>query len=129
MRGGLYPGQAAMAHTTRDCPRRMSPAAKTFSTLVVNLPSTVRVIIIGTGDTASDCVATALRQGCRSVTQLVRRPREDYLKNGVLPLDYAHEEAIAAFGQDPRQIPEETPSVSTPSGRGRSAPQQRITAS
>ena len=23
------------------------------------------VVIIGTGDTASDCVATALRQGCR----------------------------------------------------------------
>ena len=37
------------------------------------------VVIIGTGDTASDCVATALRQGCRSVTQLVRRPRTDYL--------------------------------------------------
>src|SRR5699024_970990 len=37
------------------------------------------VVIIGTGDTASDCVATALRQGCRSVTQLVRRPRADYL--------------------------------------------------
>ena len=35
---------SAMAHTTRDCPRRMSPAAKTFSTLVVNLPSTVRTI-------------------------------------------------------------------------------------
>ena len=33
------------------------------------------VVIVGTGDTASDCVATALRQGCRSVTQLVRRPR------------------------------------------------------
>ncbi len=38
-----------------------------------------RTLIIGTGDTASDCVATALRQGCRSVTQLVRRPRTDYL--------------------------------------------------
>jgi glutamate synthase (NADPH/NADH) small chain len=62
------------------------------------------VVIIGTGDTASDCVATALRQGCKSVTQLVRRPREDYLKDGRLPLDYAHEEALAVTGQDPRRF-------------------------
>ena len=62
------------------------------------------VVIVGTGDTASDCVATALRQGCRSVVQLVRRPVEDYLKEGKLPLDYAHEEALAVFGQDPRRF-------------------------
>ena len=62
------------------------------------------VVIIGTGDTASDCVATAIRQGCRFVTQLVRRPEADYLQNGVLPLDYAHEEAIAVFGHDPRRF-------------------------
>ena len=63
------------------------------------------VVIIGTGDTASDCVATALRQGCRSVTQLVRRPRADYLNDqGQLPLDYAHEEAEAVFGTDPRRF-------------------------
>ena len=62
------------------------------------------VVIIGTGDTASDCVATALRQDCKSVTQLVRRPESDYLKNGTLPLDYAHEEALAVTGQDPRRF-------------------------
>ena len=63
------------------------------------------VVIIGTGDTASDCVATALRQGCRSVTQLVRRQKEDYLDaRGNLPADYAHEEAEAVFGQDPRRF-------------------------
>ena len=62
------------------------------------------VVIVGTGDTASDCVATALRQGAKSVTQLVRRPREDYLKGGKLPLDYAHEEALAVLGQDPRRF-------------------------
>ena len=62
------------------------------------------VVIVGTGDTASDCVATALRQGCKSVTQLVRRPMEDYLKDGKLPLDYAHEEALAVFGKDPRRF-------------------------
>lgn len=63
------------------------------------------VIIIGTGDTASDCVATALRQKCASVIQLVRRKREDYLDaEGVLPLDYAHEEALAVTGADPRRF-------------------------
>lgn len=62
------------------------------------------VVIVGTGDTASDCVATALRQGCRSVTQLVRRPEADYLRGGVLPRDYAHEEAVSVFGADPRRF-------------------------
>ena len=62
------------------------------------------VVIVGTGDTASDCVATALRQGCVSVTQLVRRRREDYLVAGTLPLDYAHEEAAAVTGADPRRF-------------------------
>ena len=61
------------------------------------------VIIIGTGNTASDCVSTSLRQGCRSVLQLVRRPREDYLDAaGQLPQDYAQEESEAVFGSDPR---------------------------
>lgn len=63
------------------------------------------VVIIGTGDTAGDCVATALRQGCASVTQLVRRKREDYLDTaGRLPSGYAQEEALALFGQDPRRF-------------------------
>ena len=63
------------------------------------------VVIIGTGDTASDCVATALRQGCRSVTQLVRRPQTDYLDaRGQLPADYAHQEAQAVTGRDPRRF-------------------------
>jgi len=61
------------------------------------------VIVIGTGNTATDCVATAIRQGCRSVIQLVRRGREDYVDSaGKLPQDYAQEEAEALFGQDPR---------------------------
>ena len=61
------------------------------------------VVIIGTGNTASDCVSTSLRQGCRSVLQLVRRQREEYLDAaGQLPQDYAQEEAEAVFGSDPR---------------------------
>ncbi|MCR5138033.1 MAG: glutamate synthase subunit beta [Oscillospiraceae bacterium] len=61
------------------------------------------VIVIGTGNTASDCVATAIRQGCTDICQLVRRGRGDYLDSrGELPQDYAQEEAAALFGRDPR---------------------------
>ena len=70
-----------------------------------SLASGKDVVVIGTGDTASDCVATALRQGCKSVVQLVRRSKEDYLSaDGSLPADYAHEEAAAVFGADPRRF-------------------------
>jgi glutamate synthase (NADPH/NADH) small chain len=71
------------------------------------------VIVIGGGDTGSDCVATALRQGCQSVTQFGTHDRapltRDTLRNpwpefpNVYKLDYAHEEAQALFGSDPRE--------------------------
>ena len=74
----------------------------------------LHVVVIGTGDTASDCVATALRQGCASITQLVRRPREDYLDaQGNLPLSYAHEEALALTGRDPRRFSSQVQSLET----------------
>ena len=66
------------------------------------------VIVVGNGDTATDCVATALRQGAASVTQLVRRPKPQaavrvwpYRAAGE-KTDYGQEEAAAVFGQDPR---------------------------
>ena len=37
-----------------------------------------RVAVVGTGDTAGDCVAVALRQGCAGLTQLVRKPASRY---------------------------------------------------
>lgn len=58
------------------------------------------VVIIGAGDSASDCLAMALRQGCRSVHQLIRRPASDYPQKP----DYAHEEALAVFGADVRRF-------------------------
>ncbi|MCD7769949.1 MAG: glutamate synthase subunit beta [Oscillospiraceae bacterium] len=66
------------------------------------------VVIIGNGDTATDCVATAVRQGAVSVTQLVRKPAPSgaarvwpYPARTGAP-DYGQEEAIARFGHDPR---------------------------
>lgn len=70
------------------------------------------VAIVGAGDTATDCVAVALRQGCASVMQLVRRSKSDYEGLGRLfypgtdntyRTDYGQREAIVRFGQDPRR--------------------------
>ena len=69
------------------------------------------VIIVGGGDTGNDCVGTAIRQGCCSVTQLemMACPPEERLPNNPWPqwprvkkTDYGQQEAIAVFGQDPR---------------------------
>jgi len=69
------------------------------------------VVIIGGGDTGTDCVGTSLRHGCNSVTQLeiMPRPPETRAANNPWPewpkiyrLDYGQEEAAAKFGADPR---------------------------
>ena len=69
------------------------------------------VIIVGGGDTGNDCVGTAIRQGCASVTQLemMACPPEERLPNNPWPqwprvkkTDYGQQEAIACFGSDPR---------------------------
>ncbi|MBB6638377.1 glutamate synthase subunit beta [Cohnella thailandensis] len=70
------------------------------------------VIVIGGGDTGTDCVATSLRLGCTSVTQFgthAKAPEvRDQVNNpwpqfpNVYTLDYAHEEAKALYGEDPR---------------------------
>lgn len=70
------------------------------------------VVIIGGGDTGTDCVATALRQGARSVTQLefLPEPPASRREADIWPQwpmvrkdDYGQLEAVAAFGHDPRQ--------------------------
>ena len=70
-----------------------------------------RVLVIGGGDTGNDCVGTAIRQGCESVTQLemmpcppaARAPGNDWPEwPRVLKTDYGQQEAIALFGNDPR---------------------------
>jgi glutamate synthase (NADPH/NADH) small chain len=69
------------------------------------------VVVIGGGDTGTDCVGTALRHGCRSLVQLEilpRPPQERALDNPwpewpkVYRMDYGQEESAAVFGQDPR---------------------------
>ena len=69
------------------------------------------VVVIGGGDTGTDCVGTALRHGCRSITQIeiLPKPPLDRAPDNPWPewpkvyrLDYGQEEAAARFGADPR---------------------------
>jgi glutamate synthase (NADPH/NADH) small chain len=69
------------------------------------------VVVIGGGDTGTDCVATAMRHGCRNLTQIeiLPRPPEDRAEDNPWPewpkvykMDYGQEEAAARFGADPR---------------------------
>ncbi len=69
------------------------------------------VVVIGGGDTGTDCVATAMRQGCASLKQIeiLPRPPVERAEDNPWPewpkvykLDYGQEEAAAKFGADPR---------------------------
>jgi glutamate synthase (NADPH/NADH) small chain len=69
------------------------------------------VIIIGGGDTGTDCVGTSLRHGCSSACQLEILPRSPNERAADNPwpewpkthkIDYGQEEAAALFGSDPR---------------------------
>ncbi|EGW39035.1 glutamate synthase subunit beta, partial [Desulfosporosinus sp. OT] len=70
------------------------------------------VIIIGGGDTGTDCVATSIRHGCQSVNQFEIMPKPPEKRNEEtnpwpewplkLKVDYGQEEAISLYGQDPR---------------------------
>jgi glutamate synthase (NADPH/NADH) small chain len=70
------------------------------------------VVVIGGGDTGTDCVATSLRQGCKSVIQLEIMPKPaDFRQDDnpwpewpkVFKVDYGQEEAAAVQGDDPRR--------------------------
>lgn len=69
------------------------------------------VIVIGGGDTGTDCVGTSMRHGCRSITQIEILPKPPLQRAADNPwpqwpkvyrLDYGQEEASEVFGQDPR---------------------------
>ncbi|MCU0525004.1 MAG: glutamate synthase small subunit [Elainella sp. Prado103] len=69
------------------------------------------VVIIGGGDTGTDCVGTSIRHGCQSLVQLEIMPKPPHRRAADNPwpewpkvyrMDYGQEEAAAKFGDDPR---------------------------
>jgi NAD(P)H-dependent glutamate synthase small subunit len=69
------------------------------------------VIVIGGGDTGTDCIGTSLRHGCSSLVnfELFPQPPDDRAPDNPWPTwpriyrtDYGHEESARKFGDDPR---------------------------
>jgi glutamate synthase (NADPH/NADH) small chain len=69
------------------------------------------VVVIGGGDTGTDCVGTSIRHGCRSLVQLEILPKPPMERAADNPwpewpkiylMDYGQVEAAAKFGADPR---------------------------
>ncbi|MCC7335335.1 MAG: glutamate synthase subunit beta [Pirellulaceae bacterium] len=70
-----------------------------------------KVVVIGGGDTGTDCIATSLRHGCSQLVnfELMDQPPKDRADDNPWPqwprifrVDYGHEEATEKFGHDPR---------------------------
>lgn len=84
------------------------------------------VVVIGGGDTGTDCVATAIRQGAKSVRQLeynAAPPEDRHVSNpwpewpNVKKTDYGQLEAIDVFGGDLRSWSADTTEVLTEDGK------------
>ena len=69
------------------------------------------VVVIGGGDTGTDCVGTSVRHGCKSLVQIEILPKPPLERAADNPwpewpktykMDYGQEEAAAKFGADPR---------------------------
>jgi glutamate synthase (NADPH/NADH) small chain len=70
------------------------------------------VVVIGGGDTGTDCVGTSIRHGAKKVVQLeiLARPPDRRARDNPWPqwpkvykMDYGQEEAAALWGADPRR--------------------------
>ena len=70
-----------------------------------------QVVVIGGGDTGTDCVGTSMRHGCKSLVQIEILPKPAMERQAdnpwpewpkVYKMDYGQEEAAAKFGADPR---------------------------
>ncbi|GAB4858435.1 glutamate synthase [NADH] [Ancistrocladus abbreviatus] len=70
-----------------------------------------KVVVIGGGDTGTDCIGTSIRHGCSSIINLELLPQPPRARAPGNPwpqwprifrIDYGHQEAAAKFGKDPR---------------------------
>ncbi len=71
-----------------------------------------RVLVIGGGDTGTDCIGTSLRHECKNVInlELLQQPPKERADNNPWPewpdvfrTDYGHGEAASRYGADPRR--------------------------
>lgn len=72
-----------------------------------------RVVVIGGGDTGTDCIGTSMRHGCKSLVnfELLPKPPAERAPDNPWPewprifrVDYGHAEVAAKFGADPREF-------------------------
>ncbi|XP_038993737.1 glutamate synthase [NADH], amyloplastic-like isoform X3 [Hibiscus syriacus] len=70
-----------------------------------------KVVVIGGGDTGTDCIGTSIRHGCSSIVNLELLPQPPQTRAPGNPwpqwprifrVDYGHQEAATRFGKDPR---------------------------
>ncbi|KAF3432836.1 hypothetical protein FNV43_RR23938 [Rhamnella rubrinervis] len=70
-----------------------------------------KVVVIGGGDTGTDCIGTSIRHGCSSIVNLELLPEPPKTRAAgnpwpqwprVFRVDYGHQEAATKFGKDPR---------------------------
>ena len=102
---GIYPAMDFLTSNTKSLLDNGQPDQSDLSADGKN------VIVIGGGDTGTDCIGTSLRQGAKSIInfELMSRPPEDRSDNNPWPewpvifrVDYGHEESSQVFGKDPR---------------------------
>ena len=102
---GIYPAMDFLTSNTKSLLDNGQPDQSDLSADGKN------VIVIGGGDTGTDCIGTSLRQGAKSIInfELMSRPPQDRSDNNPWPewpvifrVDYGHEESSKVFGKDPR---------------------------
>jgi glutamate synthase (NADPH/NADH) small chain len=102
---GIYPAMEFLTANTKSLLDSRLADGKAISAEGMD------VVVIGGGDTGTDCVGTAMRHGARTLTQLEILPRPASARTPDNPwpqwpklykLDYGQEEAKAMWGEDPR---------------------------
>ena len=103
---GIYPAMDYLTSNTKSLLDNGIPDESELSAKGKN------VIVIGGGDTGTDCIGTSLRQGAKSIInfELMSQPPEQRSDSNPWPewpvifrVDYGHEESSKVFGKDPRR--------------------------
>lgn len=76
---GIYPAMTYLAEQNRLCSGELAAGEQSISA------KDKHVLVIGGGDTGSDCVGTAIRQGAASVTQIEIMPKPPVGVNDATP--------------------------------------------